>query len=184
MARAVTVLTPPGTGRLWLTSDTHFNHFKVIEYCNRPFSSLEEMNDILTARWNEKVQPEDTVYHCGDFSFGNFERMLETRKQLNGTIVLIRGNHDRFTNAKGEALGLNVAGTIVDLNLNGTVFRMTHRPPTQELMLPGAHHLCGHVHDRWKARDGVLNVGVDQWDFYPLSFEDAVQALLSEEVSL
>ena len=55
----------------FFTSDHHFGHAKIIEYCKRPFSSVEEMNQVMIDRWNEVVGPDDHVYHLGDFAFGH-----------------------------------------------------------------------------------------------------------------
>jgi calcineurin-like phosphoesterase family protein len=56
--------------KVFFTSDTHFNHANIISYCSRPFSSADEMNREIIARWNAVVGPEDTVYHLGDFAMG------------------------------------------------------------------------------------------------------------------
>ena len=56
---------------VWVTSDTHFNHANIIKYCNRPFSSVEEMNETIIANWNKVVSEDDMVYHLGDFALGD-----------------------------------------------------------------------------------------------------------------
>ena len=55
---------------LFFTSDTHFFHEGIIRFCNRPFGSVEEMNETLIRNWNEKVPEDGTVFHLGDFAFG------------------------------------------------------------------------------------------------------------------
>jgi len=52
----------------WIIADTHFGHKNVIKYCNRPYSSVEEMDKILITNWNKEVAPDDIVYHLGDFA--------------------------------------------------------------------------------------------------------------------
>ena len=68
---------------VYLISDTHFGHKNIISYCNRPFSSVEEMDKTLIKNWNSVVKKEDTVYHLGDFAFGNKEFTQKIIKQLN-----------------------------------------------------------------------------------------------------
>lgn len=78
----------------WIIADPHFGHANIIKYCNRPFSSVEEMNEILIQNWNETVLPGDRVYANGDFCINRkFINILEI---LNGKKVLIKGNHDNF----------------------------------------------------------------------------------------
>jgi len=55
----------------FLTSDLHLGHDNIRKYCSRPFKTLEEMNETIIRRWNERVKKEDFVYHVGDFCFRN-----------------------------------------------------------------------------------------------------------------
>lgn len=80
---------------VFVTSDTHFYHGNIIRYCNRPFSSVEEMNEKLIENWNSVVGPNDKVIHLGDFCFGNKTKVKEVFSKLNGKIDLVMGNHDR-----------------------------------------------------------------------------------------
>ena len=73
-------------------SDTHFGHYNIIEYSYRPFKTLKEMDSTLIENWNAKVRPNDLVYHLGDFAWKDARKY---REQLNGHIILIRGNHDK-----------------------------------------------------------------------------------------
>ena len=52
---------------LYFSSDHHFFHANVIRYCNRPFGSVQEMNEALILNWNKTVTNDDIVYHLGDF---------------------------------------------------------------------------------------------------------------------
>ena len=82
---------------IYYTSDQHFDHTNVIKFDNRPFSSVEEMNEILVNKWNETVTKQDTVYILGDFCWGKADRYRYFLSKLNGTKVLITGNHDLKT---------------------------------------------------------------------------------------
>ena len=77
---------------IYVTSDTHFNHKNIIEYCNRPYSSVEEMNKAIIDNWNSVVKDEDTVYVLGDFCLGGKEAIKELCSQLKGHKILIKGN--------------------------------------------------------------------------------------------
>ena len=79
---------------IFFTSDTHFGHSKIIDYCKRPFSSIEEHDKTLIQNWNNVVGQDDTVFHLGDFAYGNSKFISNIIKQLNGNIILIKGNHD------------------------------------------------------------------------------------------
>lgn len=92
----ITKIRPEDTGKIFWTSDSHHFHSNILKYCNRPFGSVEEMNEALVNNWNSVVNPDDHVYHLGDFCFGNVEKWnwcLEPGR-LNGHIHLILGNHD------------------------------------------------------------------------------------------
>lgn len=52
--------------KLYFTSDHHFGHKNIIKFSERPFQDVHEMDEVLIQKWNEKVQPEDEVYHLGD----------------------------------------------------------------------------------------------------------------------
>lgn len=78
---------------IFIGSDFHFSHANVISYCNRPWKTVDEMNEAMVKIWNETVGPEDTIYVVGDFSLS--PKAVETYlPRLNGEKHLILGNHD------------------------------------------------------------------------------------------
>lgn len=79
---------------IFLTSDSHFFHKNIIELCNRPFSSVEEMNEKLIENWNSVVSPNDYIFHLGDFCFGGSAAWDYCLDRLNGHKFLILGNHE------------------------------------------------------------------------------------------
>lgn len=82
------------------TSDTHFFHRNIIDYTDRPYRTLDgqpdtqAMNRDMIAKWNAQVGKTDLVFHLGDFGFGSHGRLRGIREALNGSIFLIKGNHD------------------------------------------------------------------------------------------
>jgi calcineurin-like phosphoesterase family protein len=160
----------------WFSSDHHFNHFNIIEYCNRPFLRWQEMNEVLIERHNSRVSANDTVFILGDFKFGsNGPNTYDLRKRLNGNLVFIRGNHDKNN-------GLNVCMERAFVRSFGQDFLLIHRP--DDVLKVQDHFdfaLVGHVHEKWKFRenergDKLINVGVDVWDFYPVHLKQILKA--------
>ncbi|MBF0440446.1 MAG: metallophosphoesterase [Oligoflexales bacterium] len=101
---------------IFFTADTHFNHVLVYEcYCPeraKIFSSLDEMNEILIENWNMTVNPEDMVYHLGDFAMGDRNEFGYFRKKLRGQIVLVGGNHDLERGKKKVMIELFGSGNV------------------------------------------------------------------------
>jgi calcineurin-like phosphoesterase family protein len=81
--------------KIFFTSDTHFGHDNIIKFCDRPFANIEEMDYKLIENWNKKVPQDGLVFHLGDFAWGGYEFWKKIRDQLNGEIILIKGNHDQ-----------------------------------------------------------------------------------------
>lgn len=79
----------------YFTSDLHLGHRNIIRLCNRPFATIEEMDETLIRNWNAKVTNGDTVYILGDLLFRNEKPAEEYLKQLKGKKHPIIGNHDR-----------------------------------------------------------------------------------------
>ena len=155
----------------WWTSDYHFSHFNIIRYCNRPFKTVEEMNETIINKHNERVKPDDTVFFLGDFIFkggneGGVHRFRIFEKRLNGKFIFIRGNHDNNNSLK----------TIIEkmyLYYGKNKICMTHRPEDADPNVP--LNFCGHVHDKYKIKrlnesSLIINFSVDVWNFYPTSF--------------
>ena len=86
--------------KLYMSSDSHFNHTNIAKYCHRPFESRSEMNQSLIVNWNSVVPKDGIVVHCGDFMLphktGEKEQLKIWDKLNFKTLVLCRGNHDRI----------------------------------------------------------------------------------------
>lgn len=157
----------------WFTSDTHFNHYNIIEYCGRPFKSWQEMNEKIINNFNERVGIYDTTYFIGDFklssSGANVEELIG---QLNGRKVFIRGNHDRNN-------GVNTILEYAIIKTFGKKCLLVHRPEDAERIMRDIRidlAVVGHVHNHWKFKDKMVNVSVDAWEFYPVHMKQILKA--------
>ena len=81
---------------IWFTSDLHFGHQNIIKFCNRPWKTVEEMNEGLIANWNSVVKDDDIVFDLGDFAFAPNSKWKEILSRLNGIHYLILGNHAKY----------------------------------------------------------------------------------------
>ena len=70
----------------FFTADQHFGHANIIKYCNRPFATSEEMDEILIRNFNQIVKPEDTTIHAGDFTLHKNREEVQKKyiNRLNG----------------------------------------------------------------------------------------------------
>lgn len=78
----------------FFSSDLHIGHFNIIEYCKRPYKSVEEMNEAIVSNWNRVVGADDVVYVLGDVCMGQLDKSIKYLARLNGTLRLVAGNHD------------------------------------------------------------------------------------------
>lgn len=153
-------------GSDFFTSDTHFFHKNVIQYCGRPYCCQHSMNEALVRLWNEQVsKPNQRIFVLGDFAFGNPKGIKRVLDRLNGYKILIKGNHDPGRNKMVE-LGFDEAWLQAECTYEGQTVFMQHVP--HRLRAPEFDfHLCGHVHEKWAKVDNIINVGVDIWDMKP-----------------
>ena len=164
---------------VWFYSDPHYNHDKIIEYCNRPFNSVEEMNEALVANYNNLVDVKDTVYVLGDFAMSKPELFT---KKLNGNKFLIRGNHDEpFKNKFASSWGFGWVKDVYELVVDKQHIWLSHY---SHQTWPGKHrgawHLFGHSHGKLPGLGLSTDVGVDCWNYAPVSFEQ-LQILFAEK---
>ena len=180
---------------LLFTSDTHYYHKKIIEYCHRPFGSVEEMNEAMIDRWNSKVKPEDEVYHIGDFALKcSVPEVENIVRRLNGHIHLILGNHDLKNKSVMRAGGFVEKVHYKELKVGDLKIVLCHYPfLTWNKSHRGSWSLHGHCHGTLKnpkcpfclkSQEGLLarrlDVGVDCWNFEPVSFDEL--AVVMEKV--
>lgn len=147
--------------KIFYISDLHFGHFNIIRYDNRPFRTVEEMDNILIENWNKTVSNDDTVYILGDISWHDESKTVEIFKQLNGVKVLIKGNHDNIKRdselSKCFASIRDYAELYLDKKRKVIV---SHYPiPFWNGQFRDAVHLYGHVHNshQWNIFENWMN---------------------------
>lgn len=124
------------------------------------------MNEELIRRHNGRVGTNDSVVHAGDFSLGRREETEGVIRRLNGHHVFLQGSHDYW--ARGKKLPFLWEWTVDDLQIVVCHYPMLSWPRSYH----GSWLLHGHTHGRLKAYPGILDVGVDNWDFYPVDFDE------------
>jgi calcineurin-like phosphoesterase family protein len=157
------------TCNIYITSDDHFYHNNIIQYCNRPFASVEEMNSTLIHNWNNVVRPDDIVFNLGDFCLGSSDKVKDTLFQLNGHVILIMGNHDRrHPQIWWEKCGM--ALVVPHCVIFDDKYFMSHEPCMnydRDAPLPLVR-FYGHTHDKSPiAAEVACNICVEQTNYTP-----------------
>ena len=183
---------------VWLTSDTHFGHLGVCKFMRndgvtklRPWDTVEEMDEELVKRWNDRVKPNDKVYHLGDVLINR--RAFSTLARLNGDKVLIRGNHDIFPDDEYRVYFRELRAYHI---MNGLI--LSHIPVHPDSLGRFGTSVHGHLHaNRVRKANGFdrvtgevtygdeidvryHSVCVEQTDFAPILFEDVLKKIVAE----
>ena len=179
----------------WVTSDSHFGHHNIIEYAGRPFDSADQMDAYMVEQWNERVKPQDHVYHLGDVTMARSSNQVEwfTKliKSLHGHKRLILGNHDHFPVKTYVNAGFEkIRGTGAWLG-NGLL--LSHFPVhPSSIGVRSIACVHGHIHEKLspppviRDTDGAkipyINVSVEVTGYGPISI-DEVQARIRKALS-
>lgn len=179
---------------VYFTGDQHFAHQSqkggIIKYCDRPFATIDEMDEVLITEWNKVVSPNDTIYHLGDFTLGNEQVARRYFLRLNGKVFIL-GNtfhHDkRWLKARKpywtRQCEVTILPPIYVMKINELFIVLCHFP-LAEGHWPRVHYnsisLFAHCHGRYKPRGKALDVGVDSvakiWGQYrPVSLAEIVE---------
>lgn len=179
----------------FVTSDHHCGHARISELAHRPFDSVDEMNAAMIERWNALVGPDDVVLHLGDLALGSIEDSVGLTAQLNGHRLLVPGNHDRVSTATQSKRAIErfrplygrAGWTVLPEFLvgfrKGRKLLASHYPYTGDTTSPDRHTkhrpadegiplIHGHTHEHDFGAHGTheFHVGVDAFDFAPISF--------------
>lgn len=153
--------------KTWITSDLHFGHTNIMKFCplTRPYDTVEDMNRSMIFQWNLSVAPEDETFIIGDFAFCNAQEAVKILKSLNGTKILITGNHDEKLIKSAE---FNAQFTTVTPYLETTYDKrkliMFHFPIVEwNRCHHGSYHLYGHLHGKPSGLESfrAMDVGMD-----------------------
>ena len=177
---------------VFLVSDTHFGHAGVCRFTRadgctplRPWDSADEMDEAMVERWNERVRPNDKVYHLGDVVINR--KALGIMRRLNGDKVLIRGNHDIFRDTDYREHFRELRAYHV---MNGMI--LSHIPIHSESLGRFGVNIHGHTHANRVMLPGFNGkitdivdvryhcVCVEQTDFAPILFEDVIKRIEAE----
>jgi calcineurin-like phosphoesterase family protein len=183
---------------VFLVSDTHFGHAGVCRFVRndgvtklRPWDDPAEMDEFMIAAWNERVRPNDKVYHLGDVVINR--KSLVTLARLNGDKVLIRGNHDIFRDDEYRQYFRELRAYHV---MNGMI--LSHIPLHPESLGRFGVNIHGHLHANRVMKPRGVNVVtgkvlysdeidlryhcvcVEQTDFAPILFEDVIKRIEAE----
>ena len=168
---------------IFFTADTHFGHKNILKLCNRPFETIEEMNETLIENWNHRVSGMDTVYIVGDMFFrcSDAEAIL---RRLKGKKRLIVGNHDSSWMNKVDLNRYFVSiDRLLEISDGKHALTLCHYPLLTWKHVQKSYMIHGHIHADTSAdyfplicnRSNVFNAGMDINGFMPVSFDELVQ---------
>ncbi len=168
---------------IWFIADTHFGHRRIIEYESRPFSCVNEMDEILIENWNNLIKDNDIVYHLGDIFICSSKRQEEISKRLKGNKYLFLGNHDKATITKYNKLGFNVLCDRNHVSYKGFKHdnysvELSHIPIEETIK-----NIHGHVHSNIDKLDQIKYkcVSVECTSYKPLHFDEIIEWLTSNK---
>lgn len=161
--------------RVFIISDTHFGHKRICEFepKHRPFASTEEHDEELVRRWNNVVNPNDTVWHLGDVLFGL--ETFEILGRLNGSKKLVMGNHDQYPIAKYAEHFTTIAACV---KLRGCI--LTHMPVHPNQLTRYKANIHGHMHALSMLDDRYINVSVEQTNLTPALLDTVLQNVVEK----
>lgn len=151
--------------KVYITSDHHFGHKNIIQHEKRPFDSVDDMDVFMIETWNSIVNKNDTVWHLGDFSFQSKSTTKHIFNQLNGTINLIMGNHDKAHSVSWwKEIGFNKVYDYAILKNHFTI--LSHEPAN--VGYSDFYNIHGHVHSKTIEIDNYFNASVEANDYKPV----------------
>lgn len=81
--------------QVFFSADWHIGHENSIKFDNRPFKDLDHMHSELVKNFNKQVPVDGLTYFLGDIATHSAELTKTIIEQLNGTKIIVVGNHDK-----------------------------------------------------------------------------------------
>jgi len=150
----------------FFTADEHYGHAKIIDYCKRPFTCVEVMDEVLVQMHNEKVGKNDVTVHIGDFGwFKSYAEAMKWTSRLHGNHIFIKGSHDHWMS--------NTFKYMWRREIDGQFIVACHYAlRTWDQAYHGSWNLYGHSHGTLPPIGKQHDVGVDNNKFAPVSFDE------------
>ena len=131
----------------YFTADLHLGHEGIIRFCNRPFTSVSEMDEVLIRNWNSRITDRDDVYILGDLMHKSKKKPENVLGELKGRKHLIIGNHDGWLKDIDAGKYLVEVEKMIELKMNGMELTLCHYPLLSwPHMHQGGYCIFGHIH--------------------------------------
>ncbi len=162
----------------YILADSHWEHFLMTKYCNRPANFGQK----IINQWQATVSPQDIVYHLGDVTWGSQGQLQQIMSGLPGTKILIRGNHDR-NHSNNWFIQAGFSSVLEKAQLSGVI--LSHFPAilNQEELDRGIINIHGHFHNnpakKWekKLKNRITSnhflMILEDVEYRPISLQEA-----------
>lgn len=165
-----------GSNLYYFTSDLHFDHTNIMNHCERPFETVEDMNEALIYYYNKVVAKGDVVVIAGDLTLNTNAKLVEEKflSRLNGNKILLKGNHDYWLKQKRYLYHKKVQGYHLAVG---------HYPMrTWQGQRKGGFNLHGHSHGNLRPFYNQLDIGVDVaykyfGEYRPFSLTEVIEII-------
>ena len=168
----------------FVISDTHFGHVNMLKFERKEFNTIEEHDDYIIKKWNERVHKNDTIYHLGDVGIQNKDYLSNIISKLNGYKILILGNHDRDSASIElyKTVGFNeVYNNPVYFN---SKIILSHEPIYEAFNNPYVLNIHGHLHNSFLNLENYYNVSAALVKYIPQNIERFIKKTYEFKKSL
>lgn len=171
-------------GKIFFIADLHFGHEKIIKLCNRPFENLQDMQDQLIQKWNNKVSDEDTVYILGDFCFKMTKQdAIKILKNLKGKKILVKGNHDKYVGQRDFDECFEKIYDIVQITEDKLQMVLCHYPIIDYAgMYYGGKMIYGHIHNKYIPHRDMYCVSAECINYEPVTWTELEHIYAEKEM--